>query len=156
VNQVVEEALRLEDAALQAGRLAVTRLYDPAIPEVQADPDRLLQVFLNLVRNAVEVMVGRAGELTLRTRFERVAPQCGGGPAAVVEVEDRGSGMPPEVQARLFTPFFTTKARGTGLGLAISLRIVEEHGGALEAQSRPGSGTTFRVLVPIGSEGPEP
>jgi nitrogen-specific signal transduction histidine kinase len=154
VNQVVERALRLQGEALRG--LAVTRLYDPAIPEVEADGDRLLQVFLNLVRNATEAMAGAPGTLVVRTRFERVAPQCGGGPAAVVDVEDRGPGMPPAVQARLFTPFFTTKPKGTGLGLPISLRIVEEHGGALEAHSAPGKGTTFRVLLPLRTEEPRP
>lgn len=149
VNQVVEEALRLEESTLQAGAITVVRRYDPAVPAVAADPDRLLQVFLNLIRNGAEAMAGGAGELQLRTRFERVAPQCGGGAAAVVEIGDRGPGIPPETQAQVFNPFFTTKDGGTGLGLPISLRIVEEHGGAIEVHSRVGQGTTFRVLLPI-------
>ncbi len=149
VNQVVEEALRLEESTLQAGEITVVRRYDPAVPAVAADPDRLLQVFLNLIRNGAEAMAGGAGELQLRTRFERVAPQCGGGAAAVVEIGDRGPGIPPETQAQVFNPFFTTKDGGTGLGLPISLRIVEEHGGAIEVHSRVGQGTTFRVLLPI-------
>jgi two-component system nitrogen regulation sensor histidine kinase GlnL len=156
VNQVVEEALRLQGPALQGGAVAVLRRYDPAIPALEADPDRLLQVFLNLLRNAVEAMAGSPGTIAVATRFERVAPQCGGRSAAVVEVEDRGPGMPPEVQAKLFTPFFTTKAKGTGLGLPLSLRIVEEHEGALELASRPGHGTTARVLLPLGVRRPGP
>lgn len=154
VNQMVEEALRLQGPALQGGAVAVLRRYDPAIPVLEADPDRLLQVFLNLLRNAVEAMAGAPGALTVSTRFERVAPQCGGRSAAVVEVEDRGPGMTPEVQAKLFTPFFTTKAKGTGLGLPLSLRIVEEHEGALELASRPGQGTTARVLLPLAVRRP--
>ncbi len=149
VNQVVEEVLRLEESALQAGRITVVRRYDPAVPAVAADPERLLQVFLNLIRNGAEAMAGGAGELQLRTRFERVAPQCGGCAAAVVEIGDRGPGILPEIQAQVFNPFFTTKDGGTGLGLPISLRIVEEHGGAIEVQSEVGQGTTFRVLLPI-------
>lgn len=152
VNQVVEEALRLEESALQAGRITVVRRYDPAVPAVAADPERLLQVFLNLIRNGAEAMAGGAGELHLRTRFERVAPQCGGCAAAVVEIGDRGPGILPEIQAQVFNPFFTTKDGGTGLGLPISLRIVEEHGGAIEVQSEMGQGTTFRVLLPITSD----
>jgi two-component system nitrogen regulation sensor histidine kinase GlnL len=152
VNQLLDEALDVATAALKAGGVGVTRLYDPAIPEVEADRDRLLQVFLNLIRNAAEAAAGAGQPLVLRTRFERVAPSCGGGAAVVVEVEDRGPGLSPEAEARLFTPFFTTKPKGTGLGLPISLRIVEEHGGALEAQSRHGFGTTFRVLLPIRAE----
>jgi len=149
VNQVVEEALRLEESALLTGGITVVRRYDPAVPEVAADPERLLQVFLNLIRNGAQAMAGGVGELQLRTRFERVAPQCGGRAAAVIEVSDRGPGIPPEIQAQVFNPFFTTKDGGTGLGLPISLRIVEEHGGAIEVHNERGQGTTFRVLLPI-------
>jgi two-component system nitrogen regulation sensor histidine kinase GlnL len=152
VNQVAEEALRLEEAGLQAGGVTVVRRYDPAVPAVAGDPERLLQVFLNLIRNGAEAMAGGAGELQVRTRFERVAPQCGGRAAAVVEIADRGPGIPPEIQAQLFNPFFTTKDGGTGLGLPISLRIVEEHGGAIEVQGGVGQGATFRVLLPIAPD----
>jgi nitrogen-specific signal transduction histidine kinase len=152
VHQIVDEALRLEDSRVQAGGMRLVRRYDPGLPAVAGDPERLLQVFLNLVRNGIEAMRGAGGALTVRTRFERVAPQCGGRPAAVVEIMDRGPGMSPEVQAQLFTPFFTTKDGGTGLGLPISLRILEEHGGAIEVQSQAGGGTTFRVLLPIQTD----
>jgi len=151
VNQIVDEALRLEESALQAGEVGVVRKYDPAVPAVTADPDRLLQVFLNLIRNGAQAMAG-GGDLAVRTRFERLAPQCGGRAAAVVEIGDRGPGIPPEIQQQLFNPFFTTKDGGTGLGLPISLRIVEEHGGAIEVQSQVGQGTTFRVLLPTTAE----
>jgi two-component system nitrogen regulation sensor histidine kinase GlnL len=151
INQILEEALRLLEPTLEGARIVVVRRYDPEIPAVAGDPDRLLQVFLNLARNGVEAMAN-GGELTVRTRFERVAPQCGGGAAAVTEVSDRGSGIPPEVQRHLFNPFFTTKDSGTGLGLPISVRIVEEHGGTIEVQSRVGEGTTFRVLLPLAGD----
>jgi len=133
---------------LEGARIGVLRRYDPEVPAVAGDPDRLLQVFLNLLRNGAEAMAN-GGELTVRTRFERVAPQCGGGAAAVAEVSDRGPGISPEVRKQLFNPFFTTKDSGTGLGLPLSVRIVEEHGGAIEVQSRVGEGTTFRVLLPL-------
>lgn len=152
VNQIVDEALRLEESALQAGGVGAVRKYDPEVPAVAGDPDRLLQVFLNLIRNGAEAMAGAGGELAVRTRFERLAPQCGGRAAAVVEIGDRGPGIPPEVQQQLFNPFFTTKDGGTGLGLSISLRIVEEHGGAVEVHSQMGQGTTFRVLLPLATD----
>jgi two-component system nitrogen regulation sensor histidine kinase GlnL len=152
VNQILEDALRLVEPSLQVGRLLVNRRYDPEVPVVVGDPDRLLQVFLNLLRNGAEAMESTAGELTVRTRFERVAPQVGGRAAAVVEVADRGPGIAPEVQRQLFNPFFTTKAAGTGLGLPISVRIVEEHGGPIEVQNRQGGGTTFRVLLPLAAD----
>jgi two-component system nitrogen regulation sensor histidine kinase GlnL len=152
VNRIVDEALRLQESGLQAGGVTILRRYDPAVPAVAGDPERLLQVFLNLLRNGAEAMGGGAGELQVRTRFERLTPQCGGRSAVVVEIGDRGPGIPPEVQAQLFNPFFTTKDGGTGLGLPISLRIVEEHGGAIEVQSEVGWGTTFRVLLPIAPD----
>jgi len=155
LNRLVDEALRLEEPRLQAVRVAVVRQYDPAVPSVAGDADRLLQVFLNLVRNGAEAMQGRGGELTVRTRFERLSTQCGGRPAGVVEIADTGPGIPAEARGRLFTPFFTTKDGGTGLGLPISLRIVEEHGGAVEIQSEAGQGTTFRVLLPLSGEARE-
>lgn len=148
-HQALEEALRLGGATGRPG-LTVVRQYDPEVPAVAGDFDRLLQVFLNLVRNGIEAMPD-GGELTVRTRFERVAPPCGGGAAVLVEIQDRGPGMPEEVRSRLFTPFFTTKDSGTGLGLALSLRIVEEHRGAIEVQSRPGAGATFRVFLPTAA-----
>jgi two-component system nitrogen regulation sensor histidine kinase GlnL len=151
VNQIVEEALHLLESALQGGRVGVVRRYDPEVPAVAGEPERLLQVFLNLIRNGLEAMAS-GGELTVRTRFERVAPQCGGRAAAVAEVSDRGPGIPPEVEQQLFNPFFTTKDGGTGLGLPISVRIVEEHGGTIEVQSRVGEGTTFRVLLPLAGD----
>jgi signal transduction histidine kinase len=70
----------------------------------------------------------------------------------VAEISDRGPGIPPEVERQLFNPFFTTKDTGTGLGLPISVRIVEEHGGTVEVQSRVGEGTTFRVLLPLAGD----
>jgi len=149
VNQVVEGALHLEESSLTAGSVSVVRRYDPELPAVAGDSDRLLQVFLNLIKNGVEAMGEEGGELTVRTRFERVALQCGGGPAAVVEIGDHGPGIPAEMRERLFNPFFSTRHKGTGLGLPISQRIVEEHGGTIEVQSQPGAGTTFRVVLPI-------
>ena len=152
VNQIAEEALRLADAGLQAAGVTVARRYDPAVPAVAGDPERLLQVFLNLIRNGAEAMADGAGELQVRTRFERVVPQCGGRAAAVVEITDQGPGIPPDIRAQLFNPFFTTKHGGTGLGLPISLRIVEEHSGAIEVQSGVEQGATFRVLLPIAPD----
>lgn len=151
IHHVLEEALRVVEAAPRPARLEIRRFYDPEIPAVAADLDRLVQVFLNLVRNGVEAMPA-GGALTLRTRFERAAPPCGGSPAVQVDIQDRGPGIPDEVRARLFTPFFSTKDGGTGLGLAVSWRIVHEHRGAIEALNRPGGGATFRVVLPVASE----
>jgi signal transduction histidine kinase len=113
---------------------------------IRADSGHLKQVLVNLVRNAAEAIDGK-GTVTLRTRPAR-APFGGRETAAVIlEVADDGKGIPPEVEKRLFDPFFSTKETGTGLGLPIAARIVEKHGGMLQYQTRPGHGTTFGVVL---------
>ena len=113
---------------------------------IEADAHQIKQVLINLVRNAAE-SIGGSGTVTLRARESRLA--IGNARAVAIEVEDTGKGIPPDVQERLFDPFFTTKPSGTGLGLSIAARIVEKHGGALEFQTQPGRGTTFRLVLPV-------
>ena len=115
-------------------------------PRVRGVPSELQRAFLNLAKNALEALGDGPGSLTLRagTRGDR----------CVVEVVDDGPGMPPEVRARVFTPFFTTKHDGTGLGLPTVFGIVSAHGGEIELQSEPGLGTRFTVLLPPILQGP--
>jgi signal transduction histidine kinase len=104
-------------------------------------------VLINLVRNAADATEG-PGTVTLRARAAQ-APLGGQMQAVVIlEVQDTGKGIAPEVAKRLFDPFFTTKDTGTGLGLPIAARIVEKHGGTLQYQTQPGRGTTFGVVLP--------
>jgi nitrogen fixation/metabolism regulation signal transduction histidine kinase len=120
--------------------VTIERRLEPGLPPVQADRDQLTQVLLNLVTNAVEAMPG--GGLL------RVSARRAGGEVAL-EVSDTGGGFDPADVDRLFQPYQTTKAGGTGLGLAIAERIVQEHGGRIEAQGRPGAGATFTVFLPL-------
>jgi signal transduction histidine kinase len=114
---------------------------------LRVDSGHLKQVLINLVRNGADAIEG-TGKVTLRARAAR-APVAGGETDAVIlEVSDTGKGIPPEVEKRLFDPFFSTKETGTGLGLPIAARIVERHGGTLQYQTRPGHGTTFGVVLP--------
>jgi signal transduction histidine kinase len=115
---------------------------------VRGDPDQLKQVLLNLVRNAAE-SIGECGQITLRLRTERTSLSGRTLDATILEVEDTGKGISPEVQKRLFDPFYTTKPAGTGLGLSIAARIVEQHGGALRCKTEFGHGTTFRIALPL-------
>jgi len=114
---------------------------------VRADSGHLKQVLINLARNATEAIAG-SGTVTLRARA--VGAQLGGREtdAVIFEVADTGKGIPPEVEMRLFDPFFSTKETGTGLGLPISARLIEKQGGTLQYQTRPGYGTTFGVVLP--------
>lgn len=111
---------------------------EPAL-HVAGDRSQLLEVLLNLATNAVEAM-DAGGALSLRA--------WGEAEAVIVEVADTGPGIPPELEARVWEPFFTTKAEGTGLGLAIVRELVDAHGGSLSLASQPGAGTTVRLRLP--------
>ncbi len=154
VHQLLERvALLAEEMAGQRG-VQIVRRYDPSLPPILADEDRILQVFHNLVRTAIEAM-SAGGRLTLVTRlsmnplFAKVDLGQGQRSMAEIQVIDDGQGIPDSVRARLFTPFFTTTDRGLGLGLALCHRIVEEHRGAIQVASAPGRGTTMSCFLPI-------
>lgn len=113
------------------------------LPVIQADAVRLERALVNLINNAREAIIDRG---RVEVRAQAVGP---GGEAGVnITVADDGPGIPPEMLEKIFQPFFTTKSRGTGLGLAIIQRIVEEHRGRLDVQSRVGQGTGFRIFLP--------
>jgi len=114
---------------------------------IQADPQQLKQVLINLIQNAAE-SIERNGTITLRARTDTKRLNGQPRPVVVLEVEDTGKGISPDVQKRLFDPFFSTKEEGTGLGLAIAARIVEKHGGALEFRTQLNRGTTFGIVLP--------
>jgi signal transduction histidine kinase len=125
----------VEPEAAQAQVTVSTELAD-ALPPVQADPDKLRQVLLNLLRNALDAMPG-GGRLTLRLRAA--------GATVEIDVEDTGPGFPDETP--IFDAFFTTKPKGTGLGLTIVHRIVSDHGGTVRVRSHPGQ-TCFTIALP--------
>ena len=113
------------------------------IPDITCSPSQINQVFLNLVTNAVQAMPDERGTLTLVSRAD--------GEGVAIEVQDNGKGMPPEVIAKIFDPFYTTKeiGKGTGLGLSISYKIVQQHGGHIKVESTPNVGTKFTVWLPL-------
>lgn len=119
--------------------------YSPGAETMVCDPERMRQVFQNLILNAVQAMP-EGGELTVSTRLEK-SPEDGKS-FMCVDIKDTGSGIKPENMPRLFEPLFSTKAKGTGLGLPISKEIVEKHGGKIEAQSEWGRGSAFTVKIP--------
>ncbi len=121
------------------------RLYDPSLPEILGDEDRLTQVFLNIIKNGIESMDER-GIISIVTRVEY---QAGKRKMVAIEIRDRGRGIRAEDMDKLFTPFFTTKPKGTGLGLTISHKIVAEHKGSIRVESRLGEGTRFFVYLPL-------
>jgi len=116
---------------------------------IRADAHQLKQALINLVRNAAE-SIPRAGTVTLRVREGSGLIQNKRQSCVFVEVEDTGAGIPPELQPRLFDPFFSTKESGTGLGLSIAARIIERHGGVIKFQTKPQQGTVFSIVLPAG------
>jgi signal transduction histidine kinase len=114
---------------------------------VHADRQQMKQVLINLVQNGAEA-IGRNGVITLQLRRDTAELARRSRPVVVLAVSDTGKGIPPEVEPRLFDPFFSTKTGGTGLGLAIAARIVEKHGGLLRYETEADHGTTFEVVLP--------
>jgi len=136
---LLDEIRRLVEP--QAGRagVVVEQTIPDLLPDLWADRDRIKQVLLNLVLNAIEAMPS-GGTLTLGA--------AASGTALTLTVTDTGGGIPPELLPRVFEPYVTTKTQGLGLGLAIARRIVEAHGGRVEAESGAAQGTRFRVTLP--------
>jgi two-component system nitrogen regulation sensor histidine kinase GlnL len=150
IHQVLERVRRLAGSEAPAD-VAIRSDYDPSLPEVVADFDQLVQVFLNLTRNAVQAVGGREGaEVVLRTRVERNYTIEGRlHPLALrVEVADNGPGIPEAEQSQIFYPLVTSRAEGQGLGLSIAQDLVTAHGGVIDLQSEPGN-TVFQVTLPL-------
>jgi len=146
-----------------ASQIKIVENYDPSLPPVPGSRDKLIQVFLNLVKNAAEAIgEDRAdGQITLTTSFRPgVRLSVPGSQARVslpleIAVEDNGAGVPIELMPHLFDPFVTTKPSGTGLGLALVAKIIGDHGGIIECDSRQRF-TVFRTLMPMAdSEAPQ-
>jgi two-component system nitrogen regulation sensor histidine kinase GlnL len=138
-----------------AADMRINEAYDPSLPHAWADPDMLLQVLQNLLKNAAEAAGPEGGTITLRSYFEQGARLRGdsgtGEPLPLqIEVIDDGSGVSPDLAASLFEPFVSGRENGTGLGLALAARIVAAHGGWISATSQPGR-TVFRLSLPLAA-----
>ena len=143
INEPLVSALDMFGEQLSLRNITVTCQLAEKLPPVWGDANQLEQVMVNLIANARDALAEQPNRrLLLRTRRENGH--------VVVEVSDTGNGIPPDVKAHIFEPFYTTKepGQGTGLGLAISRSIIEDHQGRLEVDSTLGQGTTFRLLLP--------
>ena len=145
LNRLVESVVAEEGLKERYTGIQIARKLEPRLPIIQADPDQLRQLLVNLISNAADAMTPRGGTLTIRTRLpvdrRRVE----------LAVSDTGCGLSAEAKSRLFTPFFTTKppGKGTGLGLSIIYGIVKMHRGDIRVDSVEGQGATFTVILPV-------
>jgi two-component system nitrogen regulation sensor histidine kinase GlnL len=158
IHRILNDVLSLQRQAPEWGSTVLRTEFDPSLPAVVGDRAQLTQVFLNLVKNAVEALGGR-GELTVVTRIEtryHVRRRSHRNQFLSVTIADDGPGVPEQAQSNLFSPFFTTKPRGTGLGLAVCHRIVSEHGGIIAYEPCQGGGARFRVTLPVSEDHVDP
>lgn len=163
IHEVVEHALKVLDPLIRERQIVTAKSYDPSLPLITGDESKLLQVFINIVKNAVEAMEGvrRKRILTVTTRPSDayMVIHEGGAPGSepsrtvtqrwlVVMIRDTGVGIAKEAAGKVFLPFYTDKRRGSGLGLSLSQKIVKDHGGIIRVRSEAGRGTVFSVHLP--------
>lgn len=151
IHEILEKAVSIMDVLLKNVNISLQRVYDPSLPRVIGDGGKLLQVFLNIIKNGIEAMP-RGGSLSIATRpsAEHVVQHGQIKRWAVVSIRDTGKGIPKHELQRVFLPFYTKKKKGTGLGLALSKKIIKDHNGFIRVE-RPesGKGTVFHIYIPF-------
>src|SRR5438270_3565742 len=147
VNQVARETMALRAYEQRVTNITVIDALAAGLPQVFADGHQVQQVLLNLVINAEQAMVSAHGRGILVVRTWHDAEQ----ESVILEINDDGPGISDDLQPKIFDPFFTTKevGKGTGLGLTVAYAIVQEHGGRIRLESRPGAGASFFVELPV-------
>lgn len=152
IHEVLEKAISIMNISLKNANITLQRLYDPSLPKVIGDEGKLLQVFLNIIKNAIEAM-SRGGVLGISTKpsGEYVVQNGQTKRWAVVSISDTGKGIHKSEIQKIFLPFYTKKKRGTGLGLALSKKIIKDHNGFIRVESplQSGKGTVFNIYIPF-------
>jgi two-component system NtrC family sensor kinase len=145
INDILRKAITITIHSAELQNIRVTTNLTPELVDLKGDSDKLQQVFVNIILNALQAMP-KGGELTISTRHAE------GDKLIEIEISDTGCGIPQEHLSKLFDPFFSTKStgEGTGLGLSVSLGIIEKHSGTIDVKSKVGEGSTFIIRLPLG------
>lgn len=148
IHQLLEHVRQLVQAEVPEG-IFFNLDYDPSLPELMADPDMLIQAILNITRNAARAL-GEQGEITYKTRPQRHFTIGHKHHRLVMQIDimDNGPGIPDDIQEHIFFPMVTGHAQGTGLGLSIAQSLINQHGGLIECNSKPGQ-TVFTIYLPL-------
>ena len=144
-SDVVDQAIQLLQHRLESYEVFIKIQRKEHLPLIQADPEQLKEVLINIIINACEAM-GLGGSIVI---YEETVIEREKFKSAVIRISDNGPGIPDAIQSKIMEPFFTTKEEGTGLGLSIANRIVREHGGRLYIKSKEGNGSTFIITLPM-------
>ena len=153
IHQVLDRVRQLAEAGF-GRQVRFVNEFDPSLPPVYGNRDQLLQVFLNLVKNASEAVPEDHGEIVMSTAYQQGVRFAVPGSDSrvhlpmVIKIRDNGPGIPDDIRAYMFDPFVTSKPNGSGLGLALVAKIIGDHGGVIECESAP-KRTVFRVLLPL-------
>lgn len=147
IHELLMEIIYLESMSKAGKRIQYKQNYDVTIPPIHGDRNALKQVFLNLIKNAVESCADK-GQVEVSSRWI-TEHRLKGQNSMSIEIRDNGSGVPPDSLEKIFNPFYTTKKEGSGLGLFLAYQIIAKHGGAIFVDSEVGAGTTVKVFLPI-------
>jgi len=139
INSVISDVIKIMSELYPQDKYGFREFLSDSVREISCDPDKLKQVFINIISNGFEAMAD-GGVITVSSK--RVAD------GIEIRITDAGVGIPEESLAHIFEPFYTTRERGSGLGLPISYKIIEAHDGDISAMSEPGRGTTFIIRLP--------
>lgn len=152
IHELLDSLIALLSQSEAGGKVEFMTIYDPSIPLLSGDEQKLIQVFLNILKNGCEA-IKNEGKVEVATRFVsdffRIEEMGGKSKMIAIDIKDNGEGIIEEDMQKIFTPLFTRKKAGTGLGLAISHRIIADHGGNIKVKSSKKEGSTFSVFLPI-------
>jgi two-component system nitrogen regulation sensor histidine kinase GlnL len=150
IHEIMEKALSILHAPLRKAGITLKRMYDPSLPHVRGDEAKLLQVFLNIIKNAAEAMK-KGGRIEVSTYPSKESVREDGRIKrwALISIRDTGKGIPEDDLKKIFIPFYTKKRHGTGIGLALSKKIIKDHGGIIKVKSAKDKGTTFFIYIPF-------